>query len=122
MTADTRTTAKRVDIQLLRPLRVGETILPPGRYVVRHCAASDGHVLVFRQREARRTATYTYLGRVGPEVARIPCHLVPLSEAADRTAVYTTLNRDGTAELRRLTIRGERVQHVTEEDAFDRGT
>lgn len=90
---------KKGEITLSSPLRVGETMLKPGKYVFQHVVEGDDHVLVFK------TAT-------GQEAARLKCRLESLGEKAKETALYTRAGDGGERILDAVRVQGEDVKHV----------
>ena len=55
-------------------VRVADTLLPQGKYEIRHIMEGSDHIMVFRQ-----------LGTKKPVEVRAKCTLIPLSAKADRT-------------------------------------
>ena len=54
------------------PVRVGETVLPAGQYVVRHTMAGEEHIMVFQRAGHAKTDI------------KVKCTLVPLTEKANQ--------------------------------------
>lgn len=98
-------------LTLTQETRVGEAILPPGDYEVRHRRSPSGHFVEF----TRVTEVPTGLAQtVSPYdwevVADVPCTIKPLNEAVSRTALEGSKGAAATD----LRIRGEKVMHVFE--------
>lgn len=90
---------KKGEIALSDQLRVGETVLKPGKYVFQHVVEGADHVLVFK------TAT-------GKEAARVKCKLEPLGQKVRQTALYTHAGDGGELILQAVNVEGEDVKHV----------
>jgi hypothetical protein len=81
-------------------VRVGDTLLPPGDYVVTHQMRGDEHIMVF-----------TKQGRK-PVEARVKCTLKPLSAPAAQTQVEYKLNAAREQVLARMVFKGDRAEHI----------
>ena len=90
---------KKGEMTLSSALRVGETMLKPGKYVFQHVVEGADHVLVFK------TAT-------GQEAARLKCRLEPLGKKAQQTAMYTRAGDGGERVLEAVKVRGEDGKHM----------
>ena len=88
-------------LTLTAPTRVGDVLLPQGRYEVRHVMEAENHIMVFKQ-----------LGTGKPAEARTKCNLVPLKEKADRDELSYGLNPAGERVLQRLQFKGDSAEHV----------
>lgn len=103
---------KNGDVELTAETRIGATALKPGHYRFRHATQDGQHYLVINQRPAMRRANETHPMGGGSEIARVPCDIVPLDATAKNTAMYTTLQPDGSQVITQLRIRGERGGHL----------
>lgn len=90
---------KKGEMTLSSVLRVGETMLKPGKYVFQHVIEGSDHVLVFK------TAA-------GKEAARVKCRLESLGEKAKETALYARAGDGGESILDAVRVKGEDVKHV----------
>lgn len=82
------------------PVRVGEVLLPSGRYEVMHSMQGDTHMMVFKQ-----------IHKKNPAEARVRCQLVPLSEKAPQDQKIYVINAAGERVLHTLIFRGDTAQH-----------
>lgn len=92
--ADTRT------VTFYDTVRVGDTLLPAGNYVVTHQMRGDEHIMVF-----------TKQGRK-PVEARLRCTLKPLSAPAAQSQVEYRLNAAREQVLARMVFKGDRAEHI----------
>lgn len=90
---------KKGETNLSSPLRVGETVLKPGRYQFKHTMEGDDHVVAF-------------LTTDGKEVARVKCKLEPLGEKAKVTAIHTSPGTGGERLLTAVQVQGENAKHI----------
>lgn len=92
--------ADRHEITFNSPVRVGDTLLPVGNYLVVHTMDGDAHIMVFKQ-----------VGVRNPAEAKVKCHLVPLdTKAGDTRKIYLT-NAANERVLSKLVFEGERAEH-----------
>ncbi len=82
-------------------MRVGDVLLPPGEYEVRHTMEAENHIMVFTQ-----------LHKAKPAQARVKCTLLPLKEKAQATSVVFAPNAANENVLRTLVFRGDMAEHV----------
>ena len=80
-------------------VRVGETLLPAGIYVVTHQMQGDQHIMVF-----------TKQGRK-PVEARLKCKLTPLNAPAQQSQVEYKLNAAKELVIMRMVFKGDRAEH-----------
>ncbi len=98
-------------LTLTQETRVGDSILPPGDYEVRHRRSPSGHFVEFtRVTEVPTALAQTVSPYDWEVVADVPCTMKPLSETVSRTALEVS---KGAAAMD-LRIRGEKVMHVFE--------
>ncbi|MBZ5509739.1 MAG: hypothetical protein LAN70_01070 [Acidobacteriia bacterium] len=81
-------------------VRVGDTLLPAGNYVVTHQMQGDEHIMVF-----------TRVGRK-PVEARLKCTLRPLSAPAAQSQVEYRLNAAKEHVIARMVFKGDRAEHI----------
>lgn len=81
-------------------VRVGDTLLPAGDYVVTHQMRGDEHIMVF-----------TKQGRK-PVEARLKCTLKPLSAPAAQSQVEYRLNAAKELVIARMVFKGDRAEHI----------
>jgi hypothetical protein len=81
-------------------VRVGDTLLPAGDYVVTHLMRGDQHIMVF-----------TKQGRK-PAEARLKCTLKPLSAPAEQSQVEYKRNAAKELVLARMVFKGDRAEHI----------
>jgi hypothetical protein len=82
-------------------VRVADTLLPQGKYEIRHIMEGSDHIMVFRQ-----------LGTKKPVEVRAKCTLIPLSAKADRDQTIYVLNAANERVLQELVFKGDRAKHV----------
>jgi hypothetical protein len=81
-------------------VRVGDTLLPAGDYVVTHQMRGDEHIMVF-----------TKQGRK-PVEARLKCTLKPLSAPAAQSQVEYKINAAKELVIARMVFKGDRAEHI----------
>ena len=81
-------------------VRVGDTLLPAGNYVVTHQMRGDEHIMVFT-RQGRK-----------PVEARLKCALRPLSAPAAQSQVEYRLNAAKEHVIARMVFKGDRAEHI----------
>ena len=81
-------------------VRVGDTLLPAGNYVVTHQMQGDEHIMVFT-RQGRK-----------PVEARLKCTLRPLSAPAAQSQVEYRLNAAKEHVIARMVFKGDRAEHI----------
>ena len=92
--------ADKRDVKFYDSIRVGETLLPAGDYVVVHQMQGEEHIMVF-----------TRTGHKSLE-ARLKCILKPLTNPADQTQVEYKMNANKERVLTRLVFKGDRAEHL----------
>ena len=93
--------ADKRQINFSDPVRVGDVLLPPGDYEVRHTMEGDTHVMVFKQLVSKH-----------PAGTSVKCHLVPVDSPVIRTAAGFAVNAAGEYVLHRLAFKGDRAEHL----------
>ena len=83
------------------PVHIGSTVLPAGKYVVRHSMEGEEHVMAFELADQNQK-----------QVFKVKCTLVPLPHKAprDRSVVETTSANERI--LRELVFSGDSAKHV----------
>src|SRR5579864_6838563 len=81
------------------PVRVGNSLLPAGEYIVRHTMEGQEHVMVF---EAVNHKT---------QPVKAKCQLVQLSGKADQTRTVFDINGANERVLQELVFAGDRAKH-----------
>ncbi|HUJ96364.1 MAG TPA: hypothetical protein VLW84_13920 [Terriglobales bacterium] len=92
--------AERRNVTFEKPVRVGDTLLPPGRYQVSHLMSGDSHMMLFQQS-----------GVEMPAQAEVKCSLIHLHKKAVATRAIFTLNESRERVLQILVFKGDRAQH-----------
>lgn len=81
------------------PVRIGASLLPAGRYVIRHTMEGEEHVMVF-QRDHQK------------DQFRVKCTLVGLPHKAIRDEVSYKVNAENERVLQELVFSGDSSKHV----------
>ncbi len=81
------------------PVRVGETVLPAGQYVVRHTMAGEEHIMLFQRAGSK-------------DDIKVKCTLVPLTEKANQDRRIYQTNAANEKVLQELVFRGDMAKHV----------
>ena len=92
--------AEKRDVTFYDSVRVGDTLLPAGDYVVTHQMRGDEHIMVF-----------TKQGRK-PAEARLKCTLKPLSAPAAQSQIEYKVNAAKEHALARMVFKGDRAEHI----------
>jgi hypothetical protein len=92
--------ADKRDVTFYDSVRVGDTLLPAGDYVVTHQMQGDEHIMVFT-RQGRK-----------PAEARLKCTLKPLSTPATQSQVEYRLNAAKEHVIARMVFKGDRAEHI----------
>lgn len=93
--------AEKRQVTFFDPVRVGDVLLPPGDYEVRHTMQGDNHLMVFKQ-----------LGAKQPAGVSVKCNLVPVDTPVPRSAAGFAVNAAGEYVLHRLAFKGDRAEHL----------
>ncbi len=93
--------ADKRQVNFSDPVRVGDVLLPPGDYEVRHTMQGDNHIMVFKQLGAKKAAGTS-----------IKCQLVPVDAPVARDAAGFSVNAAGEYVLHRLAFKGDRAEHL----------
>ena len=88
---------KKGTVTLRTTVRVGDTLLPSGRYQI-HQIFAGSHLMVFQRR--------------GKEVARAKCEMQRLGDKVEFMEVHYRLNAAGEKTITEIRIRGENIKHV----------
>jgi hypothetical protein len=95
---------------LKQEVRVGDAVLPPGYYEVRHRRSANGHFVEF----TRVTENYTAPEGLSPYdwvvMADVPCTIKSLNEPVAQTIAQ--LSSSAVPQLTSLRVKGENVIHV----------
>ena len=89
---------KKGAMTITSPLRVGNNLLTPGKYVFQHRIVGEDHLLIFE--------------KAGTEIARVTCRLESLDKKAKDTSLYTHVGDTGEVILDAVAVEGESVKHV----------
>ena len=81
------------------PIRIGTTVLPEGKYVVRHKMDGQEHLMVFQLERSAQTFT-------------TKCTLVPLPKKAEQTQSVYEVTASNDRVLKELVFRGDTAKHV----------
>lgn len=81
-------------------VRVGDTLLPAGDYVVTHQMRGDEHIMVFTKQGHK------------PVEARVKCTLKPLSAPAAQSQVEYRVNAAKEHVVARMVWKGDRAEHI----------
>ena len=82
------------------PVRVGDTLLPAGDYVIHHTMSGSEHIMVFQAAKGK-----------APEV-KVKCTLVALAQKSERTETIYAVNAANEKVLQELVFRGDTAKHV----------
>jgi hypothetical protein len=93
--------ADTYQVNFSEKVRVADTLLPQGKYEIRHVMEGSNHIMVFRQ-----------LGTKKPTEVRAKCTLVPLSAKASESQTIYVLNAANQRVLQELVFKGEDAKHV----------
>jgi hypothetical protein len=93
--------ADKYQVNFSEKVRVADTLLPQGKYEIRHVMEGADHIMVFRQ-----------LGTKKPVEVRAKCTLVPLSAKASESQTVYVLDAANQRVLQELVFRGEGAKHV----------
>ncbi|MBZ5566944.1 MAG: hypothetical protein LAN64_03745 [Acidobacteriia bacterium] len=91
--------ADKRQVTFYNAVRVGDTLLPAGDYVVSHQMQGDEHIMVF-----------TKTGKKVVE-ARVKCTLTPLSAPAVKTQIEYKMTAANEQVLTRMVFQGDRAEH-----------
>lgn len=93
--------ADTYQVNFSEKVRVADTLLPKGKYEIRHVMEGSDHIMVFRQ-----------LGTKKPVEVRAKCTLVPLSAKATESRTTYVLNAANERVLHELEFKGDEAKHV----------
>ena len=83
------------------PVKIGDTVVPPGEYKVLHTMEGDNHIMVFQQQNVSKKSQAT---------AKIKCDLKPLEKAADQNLIGYK-NEGPNRTLNFLQFKGDKAVH-----------
>ena|SRR5215471_13257223 len=86
-------------VTFVAPIRVGDTLLPAGDYLMRPIMEGENHIMVF---ESVKTKTVE---------VKAHCKLVPLTEKATQSSTIYNLNAANERVLQELVFRGDTAKH-----------
>jgi hypothetical protein len=92
--------ADKRQVTFYDPVRIGETLLPPGDYDVLHQMQGAEHLMVFTQ-----------VGKKKPAEAKVKCTLVPLEKPAASSEIGFKVNAANEKLLTRMVFKGDRAAH-----------
>ena len=87
-------------IRLSSNTRIGDVLLPPGEYQVKHVMEGENHIMVF-----------TKTGNEKP-TGQVKCSLVSLPEKAQHTSRTYSVNSANEQVLKELVFAGDTAKHV----------
>lgn len=93
--------AEKRDVKFFEPIKVGDTVLPAGEYVVRHSMDGDRHIMTFTSKDQKKVVT-----------VKVTCTLKPLVKTAPSSEIGMTLNAANQPSLTYLIFKGDSAQHV----------
>ncbi len=93
--------ADTYQVSFSEKVRVADTLLPKGKYEIRHVMEGSDHIMVFRQ-----------MGTKKPVEVRAKCTLVPLSAKATESRTTYVLNAANERVLHELEFKGDEAKHV----------
>jgi hypothetical protein len=88
------------EVTFYNAVRIGETLVPAGEYVVVHEMKGTDHIMVFSK-----------AGKKTVEV-RVKCTLTPLSTPAARTELQFKPGKEQEPVLTRMVFKGDRAEHL----------
>ena len=83
------------------PVKIADTVVPPGDYKVLHTMEGDNHIMVFQQQNVSKKSQAT---------AKVKCTLKPLEKAADQNLIGYK-NEGSTRALNFLQFKGDKAVH-----------
>jgi len=93
--------ADKYQVTFSEKIRVGDSLLPQGKYEIRHVMEGSDHIMIFRQ-----------LGAKKPLEVRAKCKLLPLEAKSDTSEQHYVLNAANERVLQELVFKGDRSKHV----------
>ena len=91
----------RYQVTFSEKVRVADTLLPSGKYEIRHTMEGADHIMIFRQ-----------IGVKKPVEVRTKCTLVTLPKKAADTQTIYELNAANERVLHELIFKGDLAKHV----------
>jgi hypothetical protein len=101
---------KTGDIILAQETSVGDTVLPPGDYEVRHRKSGGGHFVEFGHYVGNWPPLEWESGAYWEVAAKVPCLMQPLDAEVRQTRVG--ISGGPVAQMKTLALRGENVLHL----------
>ncbi len=102
---------KKGMVRLTSKTRVGDRLLEPGMYHVRHVVEGGDHAISFQP--VTMPAGYKEYSMVeGKEIVRLKCRVEPVSKSVSNTKITLGRNAAGERVIEEIQIPGERVKHV----------
>ena len=92
--------ADKREVTFYNAVRVGDTLLPPGEYVVIHQMQGNDHFMIF-----------TKTGKK-PAEARVKCTLKPLATQVAQSQTEYSVNAANERVLRRIVFKGDKAEHL----------
>lgn len=100
---------KKGEFHIGSSFRVGDVVLRPGMYQVRHAMSDGEHVVIFKEMDmAGRGGQAKWVVK---EVTRVKCRVEPLGGKSKGTQIRLRTNPQGEAEIAEVLITGENVIH-----------
>ena len=86
-------------ISFEQSVRVGETVIPAGNYVVRHTMEGEEHIMIFQKEHTK-------------EQVKVKCTLVALPHKAERDQTSYAVNAGNERVLTEIQFSGDMAKHV----------
>ncbi|HET9408224.1 MAG TPA: hypothetical protein VFO39_13370 [Candidatus Sulfotelmatobacter sp.] len=80
-------------------VRLGNNLLQPGDYNVRHTMQGEEHIMIFRRAGAK-------------DEVKVKCNLVKLAQKAPQTSTIIEVNSANERVVREIVFRGDTAKHV----------
>lgn len=103
--------SKKGMVRFSEKVRVGDRLLEPGMYHVRHLVEGADHVFVFKP--VTMPAGYREYSMVeGREIVRLKCRVEPVAKSVNNTSVTFGRNSAGERTIEEIQVAGEKVKHI----------
>jgi hypothetical protein len=103
-------------LHFTKPVKAGESLLPPGMYIVQHLNEGQDHVIAFKKvvMDASGRIAKPMPGKdaAGEEVARIKCRVEPTGKKWSDTRVILRDSAAGGKEIAEVRVAGEAFKHL----------
>lgn len=96
--------------QIGSPVRVGDKLLKPGRYEVRHLIEGDNHLIVFRKVKLGYRNNFGEQ-KLGDEVARVTSKIIFADKKIGDIKFVAGKNSAGERTITEVVIKGEKIKH-----------